>query len=228
MSEREIERWVTIRGHRVPIYKGETEEDVHKRFSDFVDGKKKVTFKKKEDTFGKSGTYTLHRVGKVDFGKKNYRISFAQDPEYAKSYESSHEGMQVEEYEVEIKNPLVVNLKADKSSAGYLNDEQAGTYEAYNKLFGTHYDYKKDPGVYDHGPFYDYAKYGSVKATKMLRQRDQEIMDEAVRQGYDAVIYKFDRPETGRNGVARKTPISRNEVLIPSEYKTRIKRKEKK
>ena len=227
--EREVERWITVNGKHIPIYADEPDDDKRKE-KQIADNEREAAEKNSgEAEFGEPGTYTLYRVGKVDFGKKNYRISFAQDKDYADTYTGSHEGMQVEKYSVDIKKPLVINLKADrvkdwKGNEGWRQDEQAGTYEAYNKLFGTKYDYKTDPGVYDKGSFFDYAKYGSPKARKMLRQRDQEIMDEAVKQGYDAVIYKFDRPGTVNNSGFASDPYNKNEVLIPSEYKKRIRK----
>lgn len=187
---------------------------------------KGISSKIGNNNFGSAGTYKLWRSGGLDVSN---RISFAQDRDYAQSYSGVHNGADAEEYEVSIKNPLVINLEATRYNDGYIQDEQAGTYTAYNRLFGTDYDYKNDPGVTDHGRFYDYAKYGSAKALKMLRQRDKEIMAEATKQGYDAVIYRFNRPETINPSTGLPYPngrtINRNEVLLPPNKKKDVKRR---
>ena len=38
MSKKEIERWITVKGNHVPIYKGESEEEAIKRFDDYAKG----------------------------------------------------------------------------------------------------------------------------------------------------------------------------------------------
>ncbi len=78
MSEREIERWVTIRGHRVPIYKGETEEDVHNRFLESIGESSKKDYSKYDDKKKMIDDFTqtnqMFINGRGDLEKCNMRV----------------------------------------------------------------------------------------------------------------------------------------------------------
>lgn len=152
-------------------------------------------------TFGNAGTYTLFRAGEVH--SENRPISFARTEDYAKTYRGA-ERRAVEEYEVEIKNPYTVTVKDEYP------DESFGFVQAYNQLFNTSYSQIED--------LLEVDSVNSKVGKKRWLANDKKIMKELVKRGYDALIYNVQN-KYHFNDVS--------EVLIPAQYRDRIKRKGK-
>ena len=97
----EPEKWVTIKGHRVPIYKGDSQEDVIGRLNGSMGKNKKATADEKTQAEHKQavkelssnkyedGTYDIKTKKTVEFDN-GYQVTFCQigdnysDADYAK------------------------------------------------------------------------------------------------------------------------------------------------
>lgn len=182
--------------------------------------------------FGNAGTYTLYRSGSIDFADDNYPVFFARDELYAREYAYDKNGNRrdTEKYSVILKKPLVIELKATDASTMYNNmpegkyfmhNEQVGSITAYNQLFGTRYDVNN---LKDVNNFLNNAttKLGRSKAQL---DKDKKILEEALKKGYDSVVYKFDKPENFKSGSPLKNPRSREEIIIPSSKARSLKKK---
>jgi hypothetical protein len=184
-EEREIERWITANGARIPIYKGQSIDEAIKERQ--IEENKKIADKKnkKEDYTGK---HTVYRAGDLSGGGTGL-IYFATNRETAERYGKSHtytsQGKkyttgkrETAEYEVNVKKPLVVQNDDDINCA----------IQVYNTL---HPD-RCINGVFDENLF-KYAKQDGEKITgsnaKMF-YLDKANAKAIKNSGYDAIIYK--------------------------------------
>lgn len=183
--------------------------------------------------FGNAGTYTLYRSGGIDFTDDNYPVFFARDEFYAREYAYDKNGNYrgTEKYSVILKKPLVIELMATDASTMYNNipegkyfihNEQVGSMTAYNQLFGTKYNIDN---LKDVNSFLNNAttKLGRSKAQL---DKDKKILEEALKRGYDSVVYRFNKSENFKNGSPLKNPRSREEIIIPSSKARQLKKKE--
>lgn len=218
MAEREPIGWYTRGGKHIPVFDDGPTSDEKKKDREIAENKKQA-----DEKNGKSTVYKVYRSGKTNFKDDDYPVFFAEDESYAREYSKDKNGKDREfgEYELELRNPYIVEVKAtesktwdEKQETYYYHNEQAGPITAYNKIFGTKYDHTKNNGV-DEFLNWETAK---SKRVKMQQQRDREMLNEVRKQGYDSIIYKFDRPMNGSNGIkwSDGRTKSKNEIIVPA------------
>ena len=135
MTEREIERWITVNGARVPIFVGESSQDAinrhianqnaNKQESDIAKAKEEADrLNKKEENYSHITLY--HGTDAEDIkefntkGKEsNEAVFFADDKDYAEEEayvknSRSGKGKYIYEVSLHIKNPLKVKLPSNQ------------------------------------------------------------------------------------------------------------------
>lgn len=102
MAEKEIEKWVTVKGKHVPIYK-----DSKKKQSSVVKNLDKQSFEK-------GGTYSIYRAGEPNSKSPLVFFTPSKDDAYYYSLFSDREEGKFDEYEISYSSPLVVSGTTDR------------------------------------------------------------------------------------------------------------------
>lgn len=120
----DIETWITVRGNHIPIRKGQTKAEA---VTAFIDSKRNSQndglIRPGHPDFGKPGRYEVFRSG--DLSAPNGTIFTTPDVEHAREYADTDDD-KVDTYNVNIKNPLVIEGESDVDILK----------KTYKKLFG--------------------------------------------------------------------------------------------
>lgn len=122
MAEREIERWITVKGRRVPIYSGQSTEDAIKEMQ-IARNQEEAKKRNAEDTgkvneLNKDGSITMTYVHVPNKNTQNFGSQYGQNIEPAGEYmsmDTTQGRNKIDGYEygtIHFKKPLILEHKS--------------------------------------------------------------------------------------------------------------------
>lgn len=183
-KEREPIGWFTSNGARIPIYDGQTRDEAFKEFQ-IKANKAEADERNNQPEF--VGKHTVYRAGDLSGGGTGL-IYFATNKEtadeYGKKYSFKFSGQTIKvpkretfEYEVKVKNPLIVESDDDIHCA----------MKVFNQFYNKQDDFKKFPGIGEYAEKHG----GKITGINALQIWYDKANGAALKNSkYDAIIYK--------------------------------------